>query len=56
MGGFIAFDYAALPLILEAHSIPRSDWRFVLDKVQVLASIARQHWNKPTGSEKPESE
>ncbi len=53
MGGFVAFDYAALPMILEAHDIPRSEWRFMLDKVQVLATIARQHWNKPTGSKEP---
>ena len=46
MGGFIGFDYGCLQLLLVAYDVPPQEWRFILDKLQILSSIAIRLWNK----------
>lgn len=46
MGGFISFDFAALPVVLRALFIPESEWVFILEKLAVIQQKAQQYWNE----------
>jgi hypothetical protein len=46
MGGFLGFDYSALPVILDSKRIPKYEWPFILDKLNIISNIAVRFWNK----------
>jgi len=46
MGGFVGFDYSALPFILSTKGIPESQWSYFLDRLEAISPIAMKYWNK----------
>jgi hypothetical protein len=46
MGGFFGFDYGPLKTIFTAKRIPENEWGIILDKLNLLTSIAVKYWNK----------
>ncbi len=45
MGGFVGFDYGALPMLLEAYDIPKNHWQFLLDDIRMVGEIASKFFN-----------
>jgi hypothetical protein len=46
LGGFISFDFSALPFILTTLFIPKSQWIFVVEKLAIIQQKAQQYWNE----------
>lgn len=45
MGGFVGFDYGALPVLFDCYEVPENERIFMLDKILILTTVASQHWN-----------
>lgn len=45
MGGFVGFDYGALPVLFKAYGIADCEWPIYLDKILILTTVASKHWN-----------
>lgn len=56
MGQFVGFDLSAIYPLLLAYDVPVNEWRFVLEKLSLLTSIAVKYWNtdKESGSKSTE--
>jgi hypothetical protein len=50
LGGFIGFDYGALPVLFDAYGVPQCERMILLDKLSVITRIAVRYWNEKDSS------
>jgi hypothetical protein len=46
MGGVFGFDFAALPVLFDLHSVPEEARFITLKKLNAIYAVALKHWNK----------
>ncbi len=48
LGGFLGFDYSALPVLFAAYGVHESEYQIYMDKILILTTVASKYWNADT--------